>query len=449
MERSPNKRKWVYAKKPSGTWYTRRQYVGYLLLAFLFAGPFIKISGEPLLMLNILDRKFVLFGMAFYPQDMHLFVFAMLIFIVCVVLFSIVYGRVWCGWACPQTIFMELLFRRIEYWLEGDAHHQKKQHKKNRSLFSQPKKMLKHVLFFSLSFWIANTFLAYVIGIETLLSIITDPIGNHIGGLMAILLFTTVFYLVFAYARELVCTVICPYGRLQGVMLDDKSLTVAYDYRRGEPRGKIAKKESISTIGDCVDCKLCVQVCPTGIDIRNGIQMECINCTACMDACDAVMEKLHKPKRLIGFYSIREMSSGTKKNTRAIVYTALLTVLIAVLGWLLFSRSLLDATLLRAKGTGYIYAPDGTVRNLYNLELINKSNAPIAFNLRPDDTTYKIQLVNPVDQLNKGEKRQVSFFVLRDKNHVDTYKSTVRIDIQTAGKTIEKLKTTFIAPPTK
>src|SRR5690606_12945541 len=223
----------------------------------------------------------------------------MLIVMVCIVLFTAVFGRVWCGWTCPQTIFMELIFRRIEYLIEGDWTQQRKLNEGPNTDAKAWKKLLKHSIFLLISFAISNIFLAYIIGSDALFKIMTDPLEQHIGGFISIVVFTLVFYGVFAYVREIVCTTICPYGRLQGVLLDEQSMTVAYNEKRGEPRGKLRKGETDNDKGDCIDCNLCVQVCPTGIDIRNGIQMECVSCTACIDACDAVMEKIHKPKRLI------------------------------------------------------------------------------------------------------------------------------------------------------
>src|SRR5690554_4134205 len=403
-----SKRKWIYAKKPGGQFFNYRQWFGYFLLAFLFIAPFIKIGNEPFLMFNIIERKFVIFGNVFWPQDLHIFVFGMLIAMVCIVLFTVVYGRVWCGWACPQTIFMELVFRRVEFWIEGDWLQQKKLDKSRSTMAKHLKKALKHVVFLLVSFVISNLFLAYAIGAEALWNIMTDPVNQHLGGFVAIVLFTLVFYGVFAYLREIVCTTICPYGRLQSVLMDDKSVTIAYDHRRGEPRGH-RKKESEQAVGDCVDCNLCVQVCPTGIDIRNGLQMECVSCTACIDACDAVMEKLHRPKRLIGFYSTDEVEGKEKESTnvRSIAYTVVLVALISVFGWLVFSRSEIDGTLLRAKGSTYVVRDDGTITNLYTLVLINKSNGEMDFELKPEHPSMDIQVVNNITQLEKGGRAEM------------------------------------------
>ncbi len=442
------KRKWIYAKKPKGRYYTYRQWVGYPLLLFLFAAPFIKINDHPFLMFNILDRKFSIFGTLFYPQDLYIFVFGMLIFMVCIVLFTVVYGRVWCGWACPQTIFMELVFRRIEYWIEGDWQQQKKSNEGPDSDARAWKKFLKHSIFFALSFFISNIFLAYIIGIDSLQAIIFDPVSAHFAGFIAILLFTLIFYAVFAHVREIVCTTICPYGRLQGVLLDDQSITVAYDAERGEPRSK-KRKEQQGAVGDCVDCKLCVHVCPTGIDIRNGLQMECVSCTACIDACDAVMDKIGKPAGLIGFYptaKVLKKDGDRKRNFRAVAYSAVLCLLIAVFAVLLFNRSAIDGRLLRANGSSYLLKDDGTVGNLYTLELVNKSGKEMAFVLESVDARYRLQQVNPIHSLKKDGAATLSFFLFMDRKEVQQYKQNVKVKIVSAGQSVHVMKTTFIAP---
>lgn len=443
------KREWIYAKKPTGKLYNYRQLFGYTLLAFLILAPFIKVGGEPFLLFNVLDRKFVIFGSVFWPQDLHIFVFGMLIAMVCVVLFTVVYGRIWCGWACPQTIFMELVFRRIEYLIEGDWLQQKKLNAPgSKSRNKTVKKVLKHAIFLAISFIISNIFLAYIIGVDSLWSIMTDPITEHVGGFVAIVLFTLVFYSVFAYIREIVCTTICPYGRLQGVLMDDKSISIAYDYKRGEPRGRRKKDEVQSDVGDCVDCNLCVQVCPTGIDIRKGLQMECVACTACIDACDAVMEKLDRPARLIGFYSTAEVEGKKreKSNVRSIAYTVVLVGLIAVFGWLVFSRSEIDGTLLRAKGSTYIIRDDGTVTNLYSLVLINKTSGEMRFELKPTHPDIDIQVVNNITRMDKGGRAEMSFFLLADSGVMEQYKTDVKVQVVSDDRVVETLKTTFISP---
>lgn len=447
-EKSPRP---IYAKKPKGQLLNYRHWFGYSLLAVFIIMPFIKVNGEQFLLFNIIERKFVIFGMVFWPQDLHIFVFGMLIFLVFIVLFTVVYGRVWCGWACPQTIFLELIFRKIEYWIEGDVNQQKKLNRGPNTTDKILKKTAKHSIYLMISFAISNLFLSYVIGIDQLYQIMTDPISEHLGGLFSIIVFTLLFYGVFSYVREIVCTHICPYGRLQGVLLDEQSLVVAYDYNRGEPRGHIKKNSDYQELGDCIDCNLCVQVCPTGIDIRDGLQLECVNCTACIDACDSVMEKINRPKKLIGFYSSKQIEQNTKEtnHTRALVYSIILVFLMVAFGWLIFSRSSVGATLLRAGGTGYIINKDGTVSNLYNLELINKSGKELKFSLQPENEDFKLKLINPRDVLKKGETASFSFFLLTDSENIESYKTDIEVNVISEGNELEKLKTTFISPPTK
>ena len=302
------KRAWVFPKKPSGKFYEYRKYVSYFLLAFLLLSPFIKINGNQFLMFNILERRFNIFGFPFWPQDFHLFVISMLIGVVFITLFTVAFGRIFCGWICPQTIFMEMVFRRIEYWIEGDRNKQRKLDRQKWDAEKIRKKSLKTIIFIIISFVISNVFLAYIISSDKLIQYITEGPFNNVSTLISLIIFTAVFYFVFAWFREQVCIIACPYGRLQGVLLDTKSIVVAYDHKRGEAengRKTFRKNEDREALGhgDCIDCFQCVHVCPTGIDIRNGTQLECVNCTACIDECDHIMESINLPKGLIRYAS--------------------------------------------------------------------------------------------------------------------------------------------------
>jgi cytochrome c oxidase accessory protein FixG len=442
-------RVWIYPKLIKGKLYAYRTWLSYFLLTCLFTSPFIKLNGEQLVLLNILERKFVFFGVIFWPQDFHLFVLASLTFLVFIILFTAVFGRVWCGWACPQTIFMEMLFRKIEYWIEGDAAKQKKLDASPLTPEKFLKKGAKHTVFALISFFIANIFLAYIVGSDELLKIIKEPVSSHLSGFAAIIIFTIVFYLVFAWLREIVCTVICPYGRLQGVLLDKKSLVVAYDYERGEPRGRIKRNTIQTELGDCVDCSLCVQVCPTGIDIRQGTQLECINCTLCIDACDMVMEKVNRPTRLIGFKSEEQIRSRKAFHfgKRVYVYSAILLLLSSALTVLLLRRSAIETVVLRAGGTLYQDRGNGDVSNLYNAELINKTAYPIKFELIPENKADKIQFIRKENTLQKGESIKLTFFIIRPQSGITKYKSEIELKVLSGGKLLQKVSTTFIAPP--
>ncbi len=441
-------RNFIYPKKPSGKLYTQRKWVSYVLLLFLFASPFVKFKGEQLVLLNFLERKFVFFGLIFTPQDFYLFALAMLIFILFIVCFTVILGRLWCGWACPQTIFMEMVFRRIEYWIEGDANQQRKldaQHWNTEKIF---KKGTKHLIFLLISFFIANTFLAYIISSDSLYKIISEPVSQHWVGFSSIWLFTFVFYMVFSYVREVVCTVICPYGRLQGVLLDNKSLIVAYDVTRGEPRGKIHKGVEEQK-GDCVDCGLCVQVCPTGIDIRNGTQLECVNCTACIDACNDVMLKINKPKNLIGFYNQDYINTRKrfKLGLRAYGYAAVLAIVVLVFSSLIYKRQDVQTTVLRASGTLFQMRPDGSVSNLYNAELINKTNKDIVFEFRSTNADDQIQVIRGAKILPKESTVNLTFFLIKNPKKISKYKTEVDFEVRANHKVVSTATTTFFSQP--
>ncbi len=442
-------RNFIYPKKPSGKLYTYRKWVSYVLLLFLFASPFLRLKGEQWVLLNFLERKFVFFGLIFTPQDFYLFALAILIFIIFIVCFTVVLGRLWCGWACPQTIFMEMVFRRIEYWIEGDANQQKKLDAQDWTTEKILKKGSKHFLFLLISFAIANTFLAYLIGSSVLYQIITEPLSAHVVGFFSIWLFTFIFYGVFAYVREVVCTVICPYGRLQGVLLDNQSLIVAYNEQRGEPRGHLQKNVLDTKKGDCIDCGLCVQVCPTGIDIRKGTQLECVNCTACIDSCNEVMLKINKPANLIGFYNqdFIQHQKPFKLSLKAYGYAAVLMVVLLVFSSLIYKRQAVETTVLRASGTLYQLKENGLVSNLYNAELINKTNKAISFTFKPKNDNDQIEFVQLPKVLPKEGTVQLTFFLIRKTKSIKKYKTEVVFEVVAQDKVISTGTTTFFSPP--
>jgi len=444
-------RRWIYPKKPKGRYYNARTLVSVVLLAILFSGPFIKINGEPLLMLNILERKFVIFGQIFWPQDFHLFLLGTISLILFIVLFTVVYGRIFCGWVCPQTIFMELVFRRIEYWIEGDYTKQRKLDKQPWDKEKVLKKGSKHVIFYAIAFLIGNTFLAYIIGIEELKSIITDPPSEHIAGLSAMILFSTAFYFVFAKFREQVCTNVCPYGRLQGVLLDRQSVVVAYDYKRGEQRGKLRKGEDRAAIskGDCIDCKQCVQVCPTGIDIRNGTQLECVNCTACIDACDSIMDKVGFDRGLIRYASEEQIAEKKKFHftTRSMAYSVVLVLILGLLGSLLAMRTEVETSILRTPGMLYQDQGDNKVSNLYNIKIINKTNNAMPIHLELLDGKGNIKMVgNEELQVSSQGVVESALFLIYDRSTIEQMKTPVTIGVYSGDELIEEVDTYFLGP---
>lgn len=363
------KRLWVYAKKPSGKLYNYRLISGLFLSFLFFLLPHIRINDSPLFLFDVIERKFVLFTVAFWPQDFLVFFLIMISSIIFLVLFTVVYGRIFCGWGCPQSIFMEIVFRNIEYAIEGNYQNQKRMSNDfSGSIFLR--KLIKHIVFWILSFLIATTIIAYIGGSDAALDIAFGKSGSN-GKFLGLAVFATVIYLIFSQLRELVCTVICPYGRLQGVLLDKHSVCVSYDYKRGEPRGTKAADN-----GDCVDCINCVLVCPAGIDIRNGIQLECTNCTACIDACNSVMVKAGKPKGLIRYASLESIENGTKLKftNRMKGYTGVLIFLLGLLFYLLLSRTDIRTTIIRTPGTLFQTLETGEISNMYNIKVINKQS---------------------------------------------------------------------------
>lgn len=444
------KRVWVYPKKPKGKLTNARTLVSFLFLGIFFAIPFIRIQGEPLLLINIIERKFIFFGSIFWPQDFHFLLIGMIAFIIFIVIFTLIYGRVFCGWVCPQTIFMEMVFRKIEYWIEGDYKTQVLLDKAPMSSAKFAKKTLKHSLFFILSFVIANTFLIYFIGSDTWFHIVKDPVSSHASGFISIIVFTLTFYFVYAKFREQICTSICPYGRLQGVLLDKNSLVVVYDFIRGEGRSKIKKNEDrkAAAKGDCIDCNQCVNVCPTGIDIRNGTQLECINCTACIDACNFMMKKVGLAEGLIRLASEEQIMKREKfkLSTRMISLNAILLIIIAGLIALFSLRSDIETTVLRTPGILFQEQADNHISNLYSLKIINKTNLDIPLSLKVENTDAQIKMVGKDLIVNKQSYTDGAFFILLPKGAIKTIKTKLKIGVYSGSKKMETIKTTFIGP---
>ncbi len=456
------KRNWIYPKKPGGRYYLARNILAVVLLLFFFSGPFLTVNGQPLLLLDILERKFVIFGMAFWPQDLHLLLFGFLALVMFIVLFTAIYGRLWCGWACPQTIFMELVFRRIEYWIEGDR---VSQIRLNRSPWNWNKiwrKTLKHGVFFGLAFLISNLFLAYIIGKDELFRIVTDPPSEHLAGLTAITVFSGMFYGVFAFLREQVCHFICPYGRMQSVLLDNNSINVMYDYKRGEPRGKVAERSDVggkatledlglapvSDFGDCIDCKQCVRVCPMGIDIRNGTQLECVHCTACMDACDEVMDKIDKPRGLIRYSSENAIRKEKERilTPRVAGYSGILIVLIAVFIGLLGMRPETETTIFRQPGTLFQELPDSQYSNIYEIKVINKTFEKMNYDIKLEKPGGELVMLGNVSSVPPQGTAKGRLLVKLDRDSLSGSRTDLTFAVFADGKRIETVQSGFLGP---
>jgi cytochrome c oxidase accessory protein FixG len=446
------KRVWIYPKKPSGHYHRLRIVVTTVLLLIFFLLPFVQLNGRPYMLFNIFERKFIFFGQVFWPQDFFLLALTLITLFVFVILFTVVFGRLWCGWACPQTLFMEMVFRKIEYWIEGDANAQRRLKAAPWTTEKIVKKGSKQFLFVFISVIISHTTMVYLIGIDQVKEIVTQPPTAHLAGFSGLVVFTAIFYGVFAWFREQACIAVCPYGRLQGVLLVKDSIVVAYDWLRGEPRGKLKKHETTvaEKHGDCIDCKLCVHVCPTGIDIRHGTQLECVNCTACMDACDDVMTKIHKPKGLIRYSSFNAISEGTQKlfTGRVAGYSVVLIALISLLSYFVFTRADIETTLLKVPGTLYTKTEDGQITNLYSIEFVNKTFEDIQLEVRvetPAQATFmKIgdpNILVPKEGILKG-----MVMVKLPEEVINSMKTEIVFGIYSEGKKIETTKAKFIGP---
>ncbi|HSK13351.1 MAG TPA: cytochrome c oxidase accessory protein CcoG [Phnomibacter sp.] len=440
------KRNWIYAWQPKGKWYTWRSALSVFYVLLFFSLPFITIKGDPALQINILEGKFSILGAIFWPQDFFIFGVGMVTMVVFIYLFTMIYGRIFCGWACPQTIFMEMIFRRIEWWIEGNPN---KQRARNHGPWTTERVLKtgsKHIVFFALSFIIANTFLAYIIGYKELFSIIREPVSQHFGGFVAIVIFTTAFYIVYAFAREIVCTIICPYGRLQGVLLDKNSIIVAYDHVRGEPRGK-GKRPSEQALGDCIDCKQCVVVCPTGIDIRNGTQLECVNCTACIDACNNIMDKVGLPRGLIRYASENQISENKPFafSARMKAYSVVLLLLVSGLSFMLATRDDVDVTVMRAKGMLFQEVGADSLSNLYQMTMVNKTHKDIVVEMKVDNFPADIRYIGHEILRTPAEgQAEATFFIVLPKSAIRERDSRLQLGVYQNGKKIYTVKTSFL-----
>ncbi|MBS0616922.1 MAG: 4Fe-4S binding protein [Spirochaetes bacterium] len=499
------KRAWIYAKKPKGRFFAWRSLVSYVLLALMFVGPYVRIHGQPLLLLNVIERKFIFFGFVFWPQDFYLAVLGVLTLVLTVVLFTALFGRVWCGWTCPQTIFLEMVFRRIEYFIEGDFQEQKQLAAAPWTARKIFRKATKFVVFYGISFAIANTFLAYIIGSEELYKIIVDPIRDHVGGFVAINLFTIVFFLVFARFREQVCQFACPYGRFQSVLVDNDSISVTYDFKRGESRGTLGQRKKAgaaihgthsilpidlgaasasvrgtegivpaanlgtsgvasvsaptnlvfgadqrasSSYGDCIDCGACVVVCPAGIDIRNGIQLECVQCTACIDACNKMMDAVKKPRGLIRYTSYNAIKTGRRSlmRLRTVGYLAVWLAVLSIFSWLLFTRESVELVLLRQPGLLAQKLPDGAIGNLYSAKIFNKTFEKQSIELKLAEPGSEIRYIDSVGDIQAQHFVEVRFFVAI-KPEAIAQRSEVPLDVElwVNGALVRKKKSVFLA----
>jgi cytochrome c oxidase accessory protein FixG len=446
----------IYPHKPAGRYTTARRAVSVVLLAFFFAAPFVKVNGLQFLQFNIPERTFILFGIVFFPQDFYIVVLGALTLIVSVVLFSSVFGRIWCGWMCPQTVFLEMVFRRIEFAIEGSGIKQQLFEAAPFTVNKAVRKALKHGVFFLIAVIIANTFLAYIIGSDAVLALVQESPLKHPVGFGSLILFSVVFYAVFARFREQACIVVCPYGRLQSVFVDRDTVLVTYDSKRGEPRGKFTKEDKQAVLsggsipasrGDCIDCGRCRHVCPTGIDIRNGIQMECVNCTACMDACDEIMTKISKPKGLIRYTSQSSVETGSRYRVtnRVKAYVAVWLLLMMSFGYLFARRPMTDILILRQPGTLMQTTAGGDKINFYVMNIVNKNTAVLPLNITCEShPEAKLTVLGNIADVPGVSERSVRFILALPPGDVRHGDLPVTFVITSGGVELHRVTTAFV-----
>jgi cytochrome c oxidase accessory protein FixG len=450
-------RKWITPKLATGRTWKARRAVAWLLIVVFVSLPWITINGMPAVLLDLTTRRFSIFGHTFLATDTVLLALLGWIVFLSIFLITAVFGRVWCGWGCPQTVYMEFVFRPIERLCNGAPGRGKRGLLQTTALGN----IVKWILFVIASVFIAHTFLSYFVGWSNLLMWVSRSPLNHPTPFLVMAAVSALMLFNFGFFREQTCLVACPYGRFQSVLLDKQSRVVAYDLQRGEPRSKASGHRqtvplSILTppdtveprVGDCVDCKLCVQVCPTGIDIRNGLQMECVNCAQCIDACDSVMNKLGRPERLIGYRSQATVEGLPSKLIRArvLLYPALLVIAIAAFITVFAMQAPSYIRMVRGVGVPYSVLPDGTISNTVKFNIINRRGAPQTYSFETTDGKSAIQINAPQVALLPGQDAHIPATLILPANEMRAGSYDAWVKIRDSGGFEKSVRYHMIGP---
>jgi cytochrome c oxidase accessory protein FixG len=442
-------RRWVYPALVKGWFFRHRRIVIYALMAFYLSMPWLTVAGEQAIFLDIPHRRFVFFGAVFWATDTFFLVLLLGALALSLFFFTALFGRVWCGWACPETVFLEFVYRPIERLIEGEAAQRRKLDASPWTFDKVRKKSLKLFVFLLVSWILASTFLAYFVGAHVLINMMQHSPALNPTPFTATLILMGAMMFQFGWFREQFCTVVCPYARFQSVLMDSRSLAVSYDYSRGEPRSKLRSKEDTKS-GDCVDCGLCVRVCPTGIDIRNGLQLECIQCTACIDACDSVMAKINKPMGLIR-YATEEELKGEKRTwvrPRPILYGLILVAYFIVFSYRMSTRSLLDSEVVRgARDIPYSTLSDNRISNHLTLRFSNKSKVPRLFSVSAPEYP-EVEVLMPVTPfpVGPGALQNAPLFLNFGSDFLIAGKKPIRLIVQADDGFEEILSVTLLGP---
>jgi cytochrome c oxidase accessory protein FixG len=444
-------RRWIRPKPAYGKFFRRRRATAYGLMLVFLAIPYLRMGGKPLVLLDLPHRQFTLFGTTFLSTDTPLFMLLMMSIVITVFLLTALLGRVWCGWACPQTVYLEFLFRPIERWLEGGRSGSLAIDTAGARGQLHPRRLAKHGIYFVLALILAHTFLAYFVGVEELAVWVRRSPVQHPTSFAIMALTTAAIMFDFSFFREQTCIVACPYGRLQSVLLDRQSLIVAYDTKRGEPRTRGRVKPGAGA-GDCIDCGACVLTCPTGIDIRDGLQMECIHCTQCADACDEIMTRVDRPTGLIRYTSRAALEGAPvrKLRPRVVLYPLALATALGGFIYALDTKAPADITLLRGLGDPYAVEADGRVANQVRVKIANRSK---------DDRRYTIQVegldggtvIAPMDPLpvQAGHTETAGLFLMLPRRAFHDGERRVTFTVSDGSGFVEKIPYRLVGPETR
>lgn len=445
---SQGKRKWVYQDIVSGKWASRRQIVIAVLILFYLVAPWISLNGQPFMLFDLVSRRFSFFGQTFLATDLYLLALLLVGSVLALFWFSAMFGRLWCGWACPQTVYLEGVFYRIERWIEGNPRQRKALDDGPHDDAYWTKKIAKHGIFWLMATAMSLSFTAYFIGPKASYEMFWTFGAAHPTAMIVAVATTAITYFNFAWFREQFCHFLCPYARIQSVFLDEHSLIIGYDESRGEPRGHIRPNDTAQK-GDCIACNRCVQVCPAGIDIRNGLQLECIQCTACIDACDTVMEKIGRPTGLIRYDSVSGIEHKKRKLFRA--RTVLYTVIFVIIGTMftirLSSREIVDFAVVRSAGTPYLVQEDGLVRNMLQMHLTNTDTRTRTVTVKLESPIpAQLMVLGEPFEIAPGERIKAEAFVMVPKEKINAAATPMEFKLMDGAEEIGTATAKFLGP---